>query len=143
MTVVLVPEPVKVLRAILLARAAGTDLENVPFRSNDRDAGDEPPFGVVSQAGDGRIRSGGALLPARVSVSITAVTDYDAAALWRLASALLHGWGPVVVEVDGDQVGVWKVFDETGLQRPVKEPDTGWWRAFGVFDVAMTDRAIG
>lgn len=143
MTVGAVIEPVEVLRAVLRVRVPGTALADVAVRTNERDAGDVPPFVILAQGGDVRIRSGGAYAPARVSLSLTAATDYEAAALWRLASRLLHGWGPVNVDVDVDRVGIWRIFDETGLQRPVKEPDTGWWRAFGVFDITMTDRAIG
>lgn len=137
-----VPDPVATFDAVLIARAVGTALENVPIRS-DRAEGDEPPFAIATDGGWARARGAGALLPARVNLSVTAATDDQAAALWRLASALLHNWGPVTVDVDGAQVGVWKVFDETGPQRPVQEPDTGWWRVFGVFDLTMTDRAIG
>lgn len=142
MTVLVVPDPIAVLRAVLLGLVVDTDLEGLAIR-DAREDGDSPPYVVLGEAGDRRLRSGGALWPARVEASLTAATKGEAAIKWRLLSALLHRHGPVTLTVDGDRVGVWKVFDETGLQGPVQEPDTAWWRAFGVFDVYMTDRAIG
>jgi len=141
-TVIEVPDPVATLRAVLISRVVDTDLEDVQIKDARQD-GDEPPFGILAEGGDTRARSGGAMLPSRVSLSLTAVTAGQAARLWRLASAALHGAGPIRILVDGEWVGVWRIFDETGLQRPVQEPDTAWWRAFGVFDVYMADRAIG
>jgi hypothetical protein len=137
-----VPDPIAVLRAILLDRVVGTDLAGVAVR-DAREEGDAPPYVVLNEGGDSRLRAGGALWPARVTLSVTAESKGQAAVLWRLASAALHRHGPERLTVDGDQVGVWRIFDETGLQGPVQEPDTSWWRAFGVFDVYMADRAIG
>ena len=142
MTIEVVPDPVATLRAVLIPRAVGTDLEGLPIRSK-REEGDAPPFLVAREAGDLHHRSVGALLPARVNLSVVALDEDQAAALWRLASALLHRLGPLIVAVDGADVGVWRIHDETGLQQPVQEPDTLWWRAFGVFDLTMADRAIG
>lgn len=142
MTVDVAPDTVATLRTILLARATGTDLEGVAIRPNQPEEGDVPPYVVLAEGGDLHARGVGALLPARVALSVTAETDGEAAALWRLASALLHRYGPAAVVVDGVRVGVWRVHDETGLQRPVQEPDTLWWRASGVFDLTMADRPI-
>lgn len=142
MTVAVTPDPVATLRSVLLSRVSGTDLEDVAVRPNQPDAGDLPPYVVLAEGGDLHARGVGALLPARVALSVTAETDGQAASLWRLASALLHRFGPVSVVIDGVRVGVWRIHDETGLQRPVQEPDTLWWRASGVFDLTMADRPI-
>lgn len=133
------PDPVAVLRSILLARLAATGQTVVPVVANVREAGGQVPFYVLSEAGALRARGPGAYGPARVGLAAWAATEDAAAAAYRLASDLLHRQGPLVV----DGAGVWKVFDETGLQRPLPDPDSDWWSAQGVFDLVMTDRAIG
>ena len=133
------PDPVAVLRAILLARLEATGQTAVTVVGNVRSAGVEPPFYVLSEAGALRARGPGAYSPARVGLSAWAATEDAAAAAYRLASDLLHRQGPLVV----DGAGVWKIFDETGLQRPLPDPDSDWWSASGVFDLVMTDRAVG
>jgi hypothetical protein len=133
------PDPVATLRAILIARFEAASLEQPPIVGNVREGGDTPPFYVLSEAGEERARGAGVLLPARVGLSAWSLTEAGAVAGYRMASDLLHRTGPVTV----DTTGVWKVFDETGVQRPLRDPDSGWWLAAGVFDLYMTDRAIG
>jgi hypothetical protein len=143
-TVVASPDPIEVFRAVLIARAVDTTLEDVPIRSNERDQDDEPPYLIASEAGSLRHTSVGAFLPTRVGLSGYATTESGAAALYRTASDVLHRAGPLRISIpDFGSAGVWRIYDETGLQRPVRDPDTGWWRAFGVFDMHMADRAIG
>jgi hypothetical protein len=143
-TIVASPDPLEVFRAVLIARAVDTSLEEIPVRSNERDQDDVPPLLIASEAGALRHASVGAFMPARVGLSGYATTESGAAALYRTASDGLHRVGPLRISIpDFGTVGVWRIYDETGMQRPVLDPDTGWWRAFGVFDIYMADRAIG
>jgi len=133
------PDPVAVLRAVLLARMEVTAQAIVPVVANVREAGGTPPFYVLTEAGALRARSTGVLSPARVGLAAWALTEDAAAAAYRLASDLLHRVGPVTV----DGCGVWRIYDETGLQGALPDPDSSWWRASGVFDLVMTDRTVG
>jgi hypothetical protein len=133
------PDPVALLRAILLERLDRTSQAIVPVIGNVRDADTEPPFYVASEAGSIHERSAPVLNPARVGLSAWALTEDAAAAAYRLAIDLLHRQGPLLI----DGWGIWKVFNETGLQRPLRDPDSSWWLATGVFDLYMTDRNVG
>lgn len=132
------PDPVAIIRGVLVSRQPGSPIAGVPVR-DEREEGDEPPFILLAQAGALRHRSVGALLPARVSLTGVGATPGAAAVLYRTASDLLHRLGPI----HEGTAGIWRIYDETGQQRPVQEPDTAWWRSFGVFDLYMADRAIG
>jgi hypothetical protein len=133
------PDPVAVLRTILLERLTRTGQTVVHVVGSAREPGIEPPFYVAAEAGAIHETSAPVLNPARVTLTAWALTEDDAAAAYRLAIDLLHRQGPLVV----DGVGVWKVKDETGLQGALPDPDSSWWRASGVFDLVMTDRNVG
>jgi hypothetical protein len=141
-----VPDTVATLNALLAARAAAEDVDVGTVRSR-RAEGDEPPYTLLGEGGDIRPRGNAPVLnPARVGCRVFDLTDGGAARRYREISALLHRFGPARVELaaeDGGSVGIWKVFDETGVQAPLQEPETGWWVASGVFDLYMTDRGVG
>lgn len=138
MTTIVTPDPVALLRTILLEVVEDTQLAGMPIVSNVREDGQEPPFLVLAEAGSVPHPTLPLFQPARVSLTTWALTDGAAAEAYRVASSLLHRNGPFV----RDDVGVFRIFDETGLQQPIKDPDTGWWRAFGVFDLHMVDRVL-
>ncbi len=145
MTTAVSPDPVATLRSIILglAETAGDD---APVIRSRRAPGDVPPFTLLRDAGELRARHAPVRRPARVSAQLFGLDEADAARRYRRFSDLVHGYGPAIVELedeDGGDVGVWKVFDETGVQAPLQEPDTGWWVAGGVFDLYMTDRSVG
>jgi hypothetical protein len=138
MTTIGFVSPVVAFRDLLLDLATDTQLEGIPVRTVKRDPGDEPPFLLVAEGGGIRHRTGPAYAPARASLTAFHMTDREAADLYLAASELLHRLRPGI----RDGVGIFKVFDETGLQQPFQDPDTGWWRAFGVFDLVLVDRLI-
>ena len=138
MTDVAVVDSVAFCRAHLAALAAGTQIEAVPVRASVREDGDEPPFFVMAEGGELAHPTLPLLQPARVELTSWGLTEGQAVTNWRVARALLHRSGPVVI----DGVGMFKAFDETGLQRPFQDPDTEWWRAFGVFDLHLVDRVL-
>lgn len=143
--VAVIPDPIATFLALALARYAAEGDTPEKLRSR-RNVDDVPPYGLLQEAGGQRARNAPVVNPARVSVRIYDTDDGAAARRYRRLSALLHGFGPVIVELDeadGGSVGVWRVFDETGVQAPVQEPDTGWWVAGGVFDLFMADRSVG
>jgi hypothetical protein len=133
-----VVSPIVAFRQLLLDLAPGTQLESLPILTVKRDPGVTPPFLLVAEAGSIRHRTGPAYAPARASLTAYEYTDRGAAELYLVASELLHRLRPGI----RDGVGIFKVFDETGLQQPFQDPDTEWWRAFGVFDLVLVDRLI-
>ena len=144
MPVAVTPDTVVTLRQLLLDRAAAAGDDEPVIRSR-RAPNEEPPFTLLKEAGELRARHAPVLNPARVTVSAYALTDTEAVRRYRRHAGLVHGFGPAIVSLeaeDGGDVGVWRVFDETGPQRPIQEPDTGWWLVTGVFDLYMTDRAV-
>jgi len=136
MTVTFV-DPVAAFREALLALAPGTALADVPVRSKQQQ-GEAPPFIRLSEGGAIRHRTGPAYKPARVNFSAWALDEGQAVELYLTASQLLHRHGPVV----RNGAGIFRIYDEMGLQQPFEDPDTGWWRAFGVFDLVMVDRPV-
>lgn len=130
-------DPLAAFRDRLLALAPATALAGVPI-STKRQDGESPPFVRLSEGGAIRHRTGPAYQPARVNFSAWALDEGQAVELYLTASNLLHRYGPSLV----DGIGIFKIFDETGLQQPFEDPDTGWWRAFGVFDLVMVDRVL-
>ena len=136
MTVTIV-DPVAALREILLERAIGTSLADVPVHTRRQDA-EPPPFILVGEGGLVHHRSAPVYNPARVGFTAWTLTEEQAVELYLTAAQLLHRYGPVVRE----GVGVFRIFEETGMQQPFPDPDTGWWRAFGVFDLVMVDRIV-
>lgn len=143
-TVAVTPDTVAVFRSILLARAADAG-DPVPTLHSRREPGQAPPFALLRDAGERRARNAPVLSPARVSVQVFDETDVGAARRLRRFAGLLQGFGPVIVELDpadGGTVGVWRIFDETGVQEPLQEPVTNWWVARGTFDLYMTDRSV-
>ena len=131
-------DPLAAFREALLALAPTTALADVPIRANERHDGDAPPFVVIAEGGAIRHRTGPAYAPARVNLSAWGNDADQAVELYLTASQLLHRYGPVV----RSGAGIFRIFDETGLQQPFEDPDTGWWRAFGVFDLVMVDRPV-
>lgn len=131
-------DPVAVLRDLLLELAPGSALAGLPIRTTARHEGDAPPFVVLAEGGALRHRSGPVYAPARINLSAWALDADRAAELYRAASELLHRRGPIV----RNGAGIFRIYDETGLQAPFEDPDTGWWRAFGVFDLVMVDRLV-
>lgn len=128
-------------RAVLADCAAGTAIAGVPVMTNDRDPGDAPPYIVLAEGGDLHFGTLQANNPARVQITGVATTDVAAAALCRAALMLLHDHGPAQFTVDGLVLQFFGAGDETGVQQPLREPETLWWRAFGVIDIWMADRA--
>lgn len=142
--VAIAPDTVAVFRALLLARAADAG-DTAPVISSRRDPGVVPPFSLVRDAGERRARNAPVLNPARVAVQVFDETDTGAARRLRRIVGLLHGFGPAIVELedaDGGSVGVFRIFDETGVSEPLQEPVTNWWVARGTFALYMTDRSV-
>ena len=137
MTVTFV-DPLAAFRDALVALAPTTALAGIALRTNAMHAGDVPPFVVIAEGGAIRHRTGPAYAPARVNFSAWGIDADQAVELYLTASQLLHRYGPVV----RSGAGIFRIFDETGLQQPFEDPDTGWWRAFGVFDLVMVDRPV-
>lgn len=131
-------DPVAAFRDALLALAPATAIAGVVIRTNKRHEGDSPPYFVVNEAGDIQHRTAPVYSPARVNLTAWALDADQAVDLYRTASQLVHRYGPLI----RDGVGIFRIFAETGLQQPFEDPDTGWWRAFGVFDLAMVDRIV-
>ena len=130
-------DPVAAFREALLAMAPTTALAGIPVTTKSQ-VGESPPFIRLSEGGAIRHRTGPAYKPARVNFSAWALDEGQAVELYLTASQLLHRAGPVV----RNGAGIFRIFDETGLQQPFEDPDTGWWRAFGVFDLVMVDRPV-
>lgn len=139
MTTVTYVDPVAACRDLLLELATGSQIASRAVRTNARHDTDVPPYFVVSEGGAIRHKTGPAYAPARVNLSSWGLDADTAAEGYLVASQLLHRYGPVVL---ASGVGIFKVFDETGLQEPFEDPDTGWWRAFGVFDLVLVDRLV-
>lgn len=131
-------DPVAAFRDALLALAPATAIDGVPVRTNERHAGDVPPYFVLAEGGDIQHRTAPVYNPARVNLSAWALDADQAVDLYRTASQLVHRTGPFI----RNGAGVFRIFAETGLQQPFEDPDTGWWRAFGVFDLVMVDRPV-
>jgi hypothetical protein len=131
-------DPVAAFRDALLALAPATAIAGVAVRTNQRHDGDVPPYFVVSEGGDLQHRTAAVYNPARVNVSAYGLDADQAVDLFRTASQLVHRTGPLI----RNGVGIFRIFAETGLQQPLEDPDTGWWRAFGVFDLVMVDRPV-
>jgi len=125
-------------RDVLLERVPGTALAAVTVRANARHADDLPPFIVVSEGGALHHRTGPAYNPARVNFTAWALDADGAVEMYLTAAQLLHRLGPLVK----NGAGIFRVFEETGLQQPFEDPDTSWWRAFGVFDLVMVDQIM-
>jgi hypothetical protein len=131
-------DPVAAFRDALLALAPATAIAGVDVRTNKRHGGDSPPYFIVSEGGDIQHRTAAVYNPARVNVSAYGLNADQAVDLFRTASQLVHRTGPLI----RNGVGIFRIFAETGLQQPLEDPDTGWWRAFGVFDLVMVDRPV-
>jgi hypothetical protein len=125
-------------RDVLLERVVGTALADVAVRTNARRPDDMPPFIVVSEGGSLHHRTGPVYNPARINFSAWALDADQAVEMYLTAAQLLHRLGPVIV----NGAGIFRIFEETGLQQPFEDPDTSWWRAFGVFDLVMVDRIM-
>lgn len=130
--------PVVAFRELFVDVKVGTQIEAHPVFTLHRDPAVVPPFYLVGEAGSIRHRTGPAYSPARASLTAVALTDREAADMYLAASELLHRLRPGT----RDGVGIFMVFDETGLQQPFQDPDTEWWRAFGVFDLVLADRLL-
>lgn len=130
--------PVVAFRELFVEVKAGTWIEDYAVRTLHRDPDDVPPFFLVGEAGSIRHRTGPAYAPARASLTAFDYTDRGAVDMYLAASQLLHRLRPGI----RDGVGIFKVFDETGVQQPFQDPDTEWWRAFGVFDLVLVDQPI-
>ncbi len=131
-------DPLAAFRDALLALAPATVLASVPVRTNKFHDGDVPPFVVVSEGGAIHHRTGPAYAPARVNLSAFGLDADQAVELYLTAAQLLHRFGPVI----RNGAGIFRIFEETGLQQPFEDPGTGWWRAFGAFDLVMVDRIV-
>lgn len=139
------PDTVATLRQLLLDRCTAVG-DTPPAIRSRRAPEDLPPFVLLVEAGEVRARHAPVLTPASVSLAVFDVSPQAAVRRYRRLAAIVHGQYPSVVELeaeDGGRVAVWKVFDETGPQGPVQEPDSGWWRVSGVFDLFMADRPLG
>jgi hypothetical protein len=130
-------DPVAALRDALLALAPSTALAAIPVRTEHLEA-EAPPFFLVGEAGAIHHRTGPVYNPARINLSAWALDQDQAVEMYLTAAALLHRYGPVV----RNGIGIFRIFEETGLQQPFADPDTGWFRAFGAFDMVMVDRIV-
>jgi hypothetical protein len=117
---------------------AGTRLADTRIHAYETPPHDSPPFVVLDDAGALRDRGVPAYLPYRLSLTATARTETEAAALYRAVTGILHDAKNVLV---GD-VGFWGAFDETGPQ-PRNDPGTRWPARFGIVDIYMPDRSLG
>ncbi len=130
-------DPVAALREVLLELVPTTALADVPVRTK-RQEGEAPPFILLGEGGTLHHRTGPVYNPARVNLSAWALDDDQAVEMYLTAAQLLHRLGPLV----RSGVGIFRIYEETGLQQPFEDPGTGWWRAFGVFDLVMVDRIV-
>ncbi len=130
-------DSVAAFRDALLALAPGTAIAAVPVRTK-RLEGEPPPFIHVGEGGAIHHRTGPVYNPARVNLSAWALDEDQSVEMYLTAAQLLHRLGPLI----RNGIGIFKIFEETGLQQPFEDPDTGWWRAFGVFDLVMVDRIV-
>lgn len=133
--------PTILARAALADVASGTAIAGVVVMTNEREEADTPPYILLSEGGDLHRGTLHANNPARVQITGVAVTDVAAVALCRTALALLHDHVRASYMIDGLAYQFHGAANETGVQQPLREPDTGWWRAFGVIDIWMADRA--
>lgn len=132
-----VVDPVAVLREVLIDLILGSSIEAVPVRTQ-RKAGELPPFILLTEGGSIRHPSVPLYAPARVNFEAWALDEDEAAAIYLAAAQLMHRLGLVIRK----GVAIFQCFEETGLQQPFPDPDTGWWRAFGVFDLTMVDQIL-
>jgi hypothetical protein len=130
-------DPVVFLRDWYLELALGTPLEGVAIWTLKREPETLPPYLILAEAGDVRHPAGPAFAPARVELSAWHYTDREVATLFRTAIALVHRRHVVL-----GGIGCFMARSETGLQRPFEDPDTGWWRGFGVIDLVLLDQLI-
>ena len=130
-------DTVAALRDVLLDRMAGSSIEAVPVRTKHKE-GETPPFILLGEGGSIRLPSVPLYAPARVQLESWGLDEDQAVEIYLTAAQLLHRLGPVVI----NGVGIFRIFEETGLQPPFVDPDTGWWRAFGVFDLTMVDQIL-
>lgn len=133
--------PTILARAALADVSAGTAIAGVVVMTNEREEGDTAPYILLSEGGDLHAGTLQANNPARVQITGVAATDVAAVALCRTALALLHDHGPASYTIDGLAYKFHGAANETGVQQPLPEPETTWWRAFGVIDIWMPDRA--
>ena len=125
------------LRDVLLDRIPGSSIEAVGVRTK-RQEGEPPPFILLVEGGAIRLPSVPLYAPARVDLEAWGLDEEQAVEIYLTAAQLLHRLGPLVI----NGVGIFRIFEETGLQHPFVDPDTGWWRAFGVFDLMMVDQIL-
>jgi hypothetical protein len=130
-------DPVATFREVLLGLVPATVLAAVPVVTK-RAPNQAPPFIHVGEGGTIHHRTGPVYNPARVNLTAWALDEDQAVLFYLTAAQLLHRFGPVVKS----DVGIFRIFEETGLQQPFEDPDTDWWRAFGVFDLVMVDRLV-
>jgi hypothetical protein len=137
MTTPTLVDSVAAFRDVLIDRIPGSSIEAVPVRTQHKE-GEAPPFILLAEGGSIRHPSVPLYAPARVSLEAWALDEDAAVEMYLAAAQLLHRLGPLVK----NGVGIFRIFEETGLQQPFEDPDTGWWRAFGVFDLTMVDQIL-
>ena len=130
-------DPLASFRDVLLVRIPGSSIEAIPVRTQHKE-GEAPPFFLASEGGALRHRSVPLYAPARINLEAWALDEDQAVTMYLAAAQLLHRFGPIVI----NGVVVFQIFEETGLQQPFQDPDTTWWRAFGVFDLTMADQIV-
>ena len=130
-------DTVAAARDVLLSRIPGSSIEAVPVRTQ-HEQGEAPPFILVAEGGAIRLPSVPLYAPARANLEAWGLDEDQAVEIYLTAAQLLHRLGPLVI----NGVGIFRIFEETGLQQPFLDPDTGWWRAFGVFDLTMVDQIL-
>jgi hypothetical protein len=130
-------DPVLFAQTIILADAAGTDVDGIDVRIGRLENTDVPPVILLEDAGWIRSDSLPAFLPARVSVTAYGRSESEASLLLRAAMDILHRAGPRVI----DGIGLWRAYDETGPQSR-DDPDTRWPARFTVAALFMPDVAL-
>jgi hypothetical protein len=130
-------DPVAAFREVLLDLLPATAFAGVAVRTR-HEQDEAPPFYLAGEGGAIHHRTGPAYNPARVNLSAWALDQDQAAEMYLTAAQHLHRMGPLIK----NGVGIFRIFEETGLQQPFPDPDTGWFRAFGAFDLVMVDRIV-
>jgi hypothetical protein len=130
-------DTVAAFRDVLIDRLAGSSIETVPVRTQHKE-GEAPPFILLAEGGSIRHPRVPLYAPARVNFEAWALDEDAAVAIYMTAAQFMHRLGVVIK----NGVAIFQCFEETGLQQPFPDPDTGWWRAFGVFDLTMVDQIL-
>ena len=136
------PDGLGMAKAVIEEYATGTPLAGIPVRCARLEASDAPPVLLLGDAGWLRHPTLPMLAPLRLGVTAFGVSERQAVTLWQAASDILHRRGPLIATIDGADVLLYQILDETGPSER-DDPDTRWPARYGVFDLFMADRTLG